>query len=165
MPTSKKSLPMALRVELTEYMAERHKEEIEKFPTRTNKDLGGFVNDLIETYVAKEKFLKKKAGNISLLVVRSNSAVLEEFDYSNRTHHVDVIVNDKGVLECQYHHTTNCIHTRFVLLKPESAIMEIRSIDPEVEKDAEEVLKNMREKDNAERIRKHEEVKRRLNKK
>ncbi|MGD1837728.1 MAG: hypothetical protein ACPKPY_06685 [Nitrososphaeraceae archaeon] len=121
MPTSPKSRTIGLRVSLTEKLKKKHKDELKKSPTKTNKDFGGYVNDLLANLLERDDFLNSYNPNISVIDISNNILYLKD---GKRT--IEIFPKNNE-LYCSYDDSFDCKHIKYSFAIPEVSKLDLKN--------------------------------------
>lgn len=123
MPRSDRSMIVTLRVGVTERITQKHAKELKNRPVDTNKDTGGYVNDLLEYILDKDEFLKVYAPSISLIGIQDNVIFLKDNNLKNNI--IEIYLKDRE-LYCQYDKKQDCKHIKYAFAIPEIAKLNLK---------------------------------------
>jgi hypothetical protein len=126
MPLSPKSKIVAIRTQLTQKLVSKHYAALKEKPSQTNPDFGGYVNDLLQTILDKDEFLRRYAPTLETIDIHNNVLILR--DLQERGNLIQVSIREDR-LWCNYCESKNCKHVTYCFAIPE--IAKFNLTDPE----------------------------------
>jgi len=128
LPRSKLSKTIALRVDLSDKLMKKYKTELKEKPNRTNREFGGYVNDILSQVLDKDHFLHVFAPRLSVIEMVDNVLYLSEIS-NNKKKTIEVYLKN-GKLYCSACDKMNCNHIIYAFAIPEISKMNLEDIKP-----------------------------------
>lgn len=116
MPSSKKARTLTIRVGLIPMLERRHEKALAQDP-KTNPELGGYINDLLDDVIAKDDFLATYAPALSYAGHGGNVLYIKD-DKRDKTAEIYRYGRE---IKCTLDDSFDCEHVHFALAIPEVA--------------------------------------------
>ena len=118
MVLSRDSKNIPIRPAILEFLSKQWEEDKQKFPEKTHKQLGGYLNDRLNDFIEKLKYLEAEYPNLSYFGIQSETMYIQDAKLDNRF--IEVTMKDNR-LHCNYHKSTNCDHVFYARSRDEFA--------------------------------------------
>lgn len=110
MPLGQGYRNVPLRRNLVSYLMDKWTDKKERDPERTNKEFGGYINDLLDKLIQKDKYVLQEYPTMSVFGVQDDVMYIQDTRIVGRF--VDIRIKN-GKLYCDYDKDDCCDHIFF----------------------------------------------------